>query len=315
MSNNTLTSSQKNLGRAYARLAAQCHSPNQFLRLNLELEKYLTNEGWTSVKLEVSRAHGRIATSLATLPFFSFAVGRYASGSKLHKKIAAVSVAIRFLGPHRRNNKRYGSYERISHGKGHSLFVNSSNLKNSLLVIWTGGKGRPMMPLSIFLESLRPFGFDVLVLRPTAEDGYKLGVRGFGSDTPGTILAISNLITRRGYQTVFCIGASLGTLPSIQSISLPKLKSIVVVGPVDPNIIDVDGFEAFKTSLNSVCHWPKISIVTGADATRDHEASKVIREHLPSKTLMIRGTGHNPLWSLFVRKRLVAWLKKTLEID
>lgn len=172
-----------------------------------------------------------------------------------------------------------------------------------------------MMPLAIYLESVRKLRCDVLVLRPKPSLGYKEGVKGFGETTPEAIQGISEFIELEGYINVYCHGTSLGTLPALESVNISKIRSILVSGPVNPTKIDPEWLESYKSRLGPIGKLPKIVLVTGTRAERDIEAGQFLSSLIPLENIEVKGASHNPIWERVKKNQFGGWLATTLEID
>jgi hypothetical protein len=273
------------------------------------LETYLTAEEWQRLEGVIRRQYGSVITWLAKQSLLRFTFGRYFPKSKFYSIVSRVSYAHKFSRKDIRRNKKVAQLKRQQRTGSFSLFSNPENTTRSLFVIWVGGSRRPMMPLSIFLEGARPLGMDVLVIRPHPKTWYKAGVKGFGADLPQVISGLSNYISEKKYDNVYCQGQSLGTLPALLSTALPNLRRTLIVGPVSPNAVDPKIFGEFTDRLKRMEIRPKVSIAVGSNAPKDISAAEALGQIFETKLVFVRNARHNPPW-VFARKgKLYTWLR------
>lgn len=284
------------------------------LAFRLSLETYLTNREWILVERNLGQRYGRVKMHFAKSRIVRWATRSLAPMFEARTLANRVPTSLLFTRRHRRNTVRYPDFVRLGHTRSHSLFAHPGNVNRSLLILWTGKRRVPMMPLSIFLEYVRPFGCDVLVLRPSSEHGYSRGITGLGTNILETMSSITNLIHKRGYQNVFCQGTSMGTYPALQSIGLPYLRSIFLAGPVDPIKVDPSEYKEFLSRISGARKFPKITIGLGSNAERDHEAANEIDRHFPTDKFITKNTGHNPIWKPIQLGKPNRWLRDILDI-
>ncbi len=304
--------SNRSLERAYLRLANNCSTPNEHRKLNIKLETYLTADQWVRIENVINQQHGRISTWLAKQSATRYLAGRFFANSKLYSLVSKVSYAHKFSMKDMGRNRGVGKLVRKQTTRTFSYFVHSENSTRSLLILWTGSGRRPMMPMSIFLEGVRPLQVDVLVIRPDQKTRSYTRVKGFGENLSDAILGISGFITKNKYQNVYCQGQSLGTLPALLCTALPAIDRTLIAGPVDPQSIDAQVLGEFTSELLKAGIRPKVTIAVGTDAPKDILAAETVGQVFETQIIMVKNAKHNPLWVFAKKGKLDNWLRQHL---
>lgn len=302
----------RKLEQAYLRLASNCSTPNEYRKLNIKLETYLSADQWVRIENVINQQHGRISTWLAKQRATRYLAGRFFANSKLYSLVSQVSYAHKFSKKDLERNRGVGKLVRKQTTRTFSYFVHSENSTRSLLILWTGSGLRPMMPMSIFLEGVRPLQVDVLVIRPDQKTRNYTRVKGFGENLPDSILGVSGFITKNKYQNVFCQGQSLGTLPALLCTALPEIGRTLIAGPVFPGDIDPEAYGALSSQLGDQGVRPKVTIAVGADAPKDLLAAEALEKVFETEVRVVKNAKHNPLWVYAQRGQLDSWLRQHL---
>lgn len=203
-------------------------------------------------------------------------------------------------------------FRRVANTHGVSHFVHTKNENKSLLIIWTGGQRRPMMPLHTFLQAAWECDVDVVVLRAKPRHGYITGVVGLGDSLPKTVDALSEFVNKHGYSNIYVIGMSMGTPPALFSSAGLRAKNCLLAGPLDPRLGYNFEFSDFMDNSNTRGSFLRVTAVTGELATKDSEVADYLTGLLGSKKLVIPGAAHNPLWPIAEKGELANWLKQHL---
>ena len=302
----------RSLERAYLRLANNCSTPNEHRKLNIKLETYLGADQWVRIEDVITQQHGRISTWLAKQSATRFLAGRFLPKSKFYFLVSKVSHAHKFSSRDLRRNQASAQLVKAQATRTFSHFVHSENTTRSLLILWTGSGLRPMMPLSIFLEGVRPLQTDVLIIRPDYKTRRFARVQGFGDTLPEAILGVSDFITNNNYQHAYCLGLSLGTLPAVLSTTVPNIKRTLIAGPVSPSTIAPELYGEFATQLQKKGIRPKVIIAVGTDAPKDLLAADTLGEVFETEITMVKNAQHNPPWVYAQRGQLDSWLRQHL---
>lgn len=272
------------------------------------LETYLTANEWQRIEAVIRKQYGGVVTWLAKQSLVRFLFGKYLPRTKFYSIVSRVSYAHKFSRKDLMRNKGHPPLNMHRRTKSYSLLLHPENIARSLFVIWVGGSRRPMMPLSIFLEGLRPLGMDVLVLRPYPKTRYKAGVKGFGESLPEAISGLSKYISENKYENVYCQGESLGTLPALLSTALPNLRRTLIAGPSSPNAVDPIVYSGFTSHLSQMGIRPKVSIAVGTNAPKDIATAQALGEYFETKLIFVRNARHNPPWVYARKGKLYKWL-------
>ena len=300
--------------KAIDRLFGIATTPNKALNIANELEAHLLSREWLEYQRLLEKKSGRVRIFLAKSRLFRVLAARLAPKSSFYGLVTRVPLSLMHLSNHINHHAGYPDYTREITTNSFSLFSMPGAESKRLLVLWTGASRRPMMPLSIFLESLCHLRMDVLVLRPSKTLRYHQGVRGLGDSMAETITWISDFIFERNYNQVFVQGNSLGTYPALLSAALPKVKTVLLAGPTDPYRIDSTGFQDFIEVFEGLPQKPSITVAVGSKAERDKDVAKVFKVLFSSKTLVTDSVGHNPLWKKYKEGTLARWLGENLGI-
>ena len=294
------------------RLLDLATTPNKARSMANEFDTHLLTREWLDYQRLLENKFGRVRIDLAKIRLFRVLAARLAPKSSFYRLVTRVPLSLIHLSNRRNHRAAYQDYTREITTRSFSLFSMPEAESKRLLVLWTGRAGRPMMPLSIFLESLRHLHLDVLVLRPSKEHQYRKGVRGLGDSMAETSTWISDFILERNYVQVFVQGNSLGTYPALLSAVLHKVKTVLLAGPIDPYKIDATGFQEFIEVFEGLPQKPSIAVAVGSKSERDKDVAKDFEVMFSSKTLVTEGAGHNPLWKKYKAGTLFTWLGENL---
>lgn len=276
------------------------------------LENYLTSDELMKIERLIVKQNGFLKVQLAKLTFLQKLAGRYAPGSKFYELTSKTLNGKLFRLPHQKKLRVTSSYIRVLRTASMSYFQHPKNTSNSLLVVWTGSGRRPLMPLAIFLDGAEPLCLDVLILRSQPGKYYSTGVSFFGKDMPSSVIALEQLIKVKRYENVYIEADSLGTFPALYCLGLPKLKSVLVSGPIDPRTIDGKAFETLVSKQNKATQLPRLIYAVGSDSKSDYKSAMFLRDYFPGQIEIVKNAKHNTLWGFAKKGLLDKWLSKQL---
>jgi hypothetical protein len=206
------------------------------------------------------------------------------------------------------------TYQKILTTKGLTHLKHPENPGNSLLVVWTGSRGRPMMPMAPFCQATWGELTDLLLLRSKVRGSFAQGVAGLGANFEETISGLAAFIERNGYQEIRILGTSLGTVPALLSIPHIKPKHVLLAGPVEGKSRYPDEFQNLAKHVAAGSET-LVSILVGGKAAADLRVANELVESVGASKHLVSGAGHNPLWDLVLQRKLQKYFKDSLFSD
>ena len=284
--------------RLYRRRSERCRTENQWNRLHIAIENYMT-------PLEVRR----FETAFAREP-------RDAPGRAWMARITAM------LQPRR---ARTAEFERTGLRREVSMYTAaiSGSAQKTLIVAFAGHFNRLMAPMPALLDCLNPAAYDVLVLRDFSRRFFAAGVVGLGSDLAAAMANLKARFDPSKYRSAIALGTSSGGLAALLAAIALGIERGVSLGAMDPATIGARlrerGFSdaAFADLLAARPRpFPELVLAYGAGFETDAAAARVLHERLPSRLLAVDGCSIHALiaWHL-ARARLPSFLAAVLGRD
>ncbi len=310
--------SNKTIIDTYIRLLNNCTLNSHVYALFDSLEVHLLPNEWRSILSHILVKHGRVRLLMSRLLDLAasnklvqfnckFSLGH------LERKLAR-DARRKILD--RVENKSWSSFTRESKRFGFTHLKHSERVGNSVLIVWTGRAGRPMMPLATFVGSVALYKTDVVILRaPKSAESYLGGVGSLGNSLKDTIAQLGGLIADWNYSDIFVLGASMGTPPALICSAYLKPARVLLAGPIDPNSQYASDLEDFVQSREKLAEQAHISIAVGDFATADQAAATFISNLTGAKIIKIPAAGHNPLWPLVESGQFGDWMGRNLFND
>jgi hypothetical protein len=280
--------SASTLASNYPVLAGQCRTQNQFNRLHIDLENILAPaELGYLARLAADRA----------LPEMSYSWLQRLKGLSpdlldeprpFHRTGLADTVTL------------YRDQSREPAGKG-------------LLVAFTGGSRRLMMPVSVFLQHLDSSAWDVVVLRKGPDRRpYAHGLEGVSRSLPAVMRYVAKASEAKRYRRVVTLGTSGGGFAAIIGAILMAAKRAISIGGHQPSA-SPNPWLRLQLAIRHALQCPEFEYVFGADFDRDRESALVLRNSFGGTLHPVPGvTQHNPFRVLLARGELAAFLKEIL---
>ncbi len=123
---------------------------------------------------------------------------------------------IRYRGKGRWWNARPRKFANVAVCDGVRLFQSAGEVREkTLLILVSGGKGRIMLPVASFLESLPEVPMDVVFLKNSRDRHFRLGVDGLARSFAELAVQLPLKFETREYQQLVVMGMSSGGLPAL----------------------------------------------------------------------------------------------------
>jgi hypothetical protein len=311
---------------------ASCTSPNRVNALHIALENILTPEevfGLINIMLAAVAATENGGATLADAPpelNVSCVALALQALPESHRVIVVRWVKALADLMLRSRGETAERYARTRIGEYISFYSDGgTTTQKSLLICFTGGGQRMMMPTAVFLQNLPAADYDVVVLRDEARNGFRTGIPGVADSLKGLAGRIG-LHQQHYYRQTVSLGVSAGGIPALWTCLQLGLDKGIAVGPNHPNdsrllLWDGKGVEVpFRQMIQQLECKPKLLVVYGADEVRDVRAVDVLRDIIPVEPVAIRGqpghaSGHNALYTLLQRRRVAFFLAEALKPD
>jgi hypothetical protein len=298
---------------AYRRLLKSCSTTNQVYKLNIALENRLEPEQWDHIR-KYQKSRNELVYKIFTSWIFRLLSIRFKYPS-LDKFLLGYELATNLRGnrgPDITVNE--SNYRRTLNTNGVSLFCNPGNLKNRLLIVWTGAARRPMMPLMTFLSAVWHLGVDVLVIRAYQGKSYVDGIPGHGNSLNEGLTSIEILVRNLNYQQHYVLGTSMGTIPALLFSYQIKSKSVVLAGPTDPTLYESE-YEKLKLSSENHLYPATVALIVGSKAEQDLEIAGLLTKDFQAEAHFVPDAGHNSLWPLILNGQFSEYLRKSLSLE
>ncbi|HUF10248.1 MAG TPA: hypothetical protein VMO47_13075 [Rhodothermales bacterium] len=295
----------------YERLLARCKTPNEVNRLHIALENRLT-----PVEIEdICRSESMLvlrANALAAWVRRRLVASKPTDGShawKLQMQHLAACSGGKISEPYSR--RRIGQS---------MIFYSGSNESTTkrLIVCFTGGFQRMMVPAPSFLQNLPASRYDVLVLKDARRQGYAEGLPDVPGGFEGLVSAVRSIADRASYASVVSLGTSLGGLPALVVATRLGFDKGVSIGGIGR---DRDKYAAatMAATLEEFQHsGANLLLVYGSDNQRDRKAARSFEGLASVRLLEVQGRakekiGHNPLHRLLLKRKLAMFLDRALD--
>ena len=274
----------------YIALTSQCRTQNQFNGLHIDLENLVT-------PIEIS--------SLA----------RVAQSRQLPKPVYPWLEKLARLSPGLLDSPQ--RFERTALSE--NLFFYRDPRKDAghkrLLVGFTGGARRLMMPIAIFLQALDSQLWDVVLLRKGPERRpYTRGLEGLSRSLPGVLQFIQTAVGAKEYQRVVTLGTSGGGHAALLAAILMDGVLGVSVGGSSPQMPIGLGLR-LRLAMHQArtSHRPELKLVFGADCARDREHALSLQASFGGRLYSVAGVAeHNPFRALLARGEFAEFLREIL---
>ena len=192
--------------------------------------------------------------------------------------------------------------------------------RKTLLLCFSGNAHRMMMPMPVFLQSLRPPDVDVVWLRTQRGQGYRTGIRGIAGSLASSIEGLRILLQPETYRKLAVMGTSGGGLPAIVTGLQLGADAVLSVGgnnPHDERWTAQDEGTGIAERLRQLSERPvrrpDLYLVHGSNHDRDAESAAAVVAILPwTRTVSVPGADHNALIPLLQRRRLHALFESTI---
>lgn len=313
----------------YTRLLARCRTVNQVHQVHIALETRMTPPDVRELEREVLRRLPGTTDTMSLDPAsrggqVAAAVGRSRPATAFPPEAHAWVAQLSDWAAKSGKAEPEPFVRRRVRPNVLSFSAGGRSVSKTLVVCFTGMKGRLFMPIPVVLQHLPSADFDLIVLRDPSRNGYRSGVAGVANDFAGLADAVGGLFDRRAYRAVVTYGISAGGLPAIVTalrLGLDKAVSVGGKGPLDPRWQDVcaGGVGAMlRDYARDVAAPPNLLYVHGADSPPDADSARDLAQVVPLRTLAVHGgegreIGHNPLLPLLRRSRLGAFLASALD--
>lgn len=175
----------------------------------------------------------------------------------------------------------------------------------SLLIVWAGNHGRPMMPAWLFLAHLG-HRHDVLLLADRHRRHFEQGISGIATDLPALQHWIREFMRTTGYREASTLGTSAGGLAAIHCGLELGCRHIAAVGA--DRLSSHPGISTLlERSLMRERPTPRICLAYDTQSVRDRDGAEELRRRLPAcEMLEITDLGiHNALYRAFEDGRLL----------
>ena len=284
--------------RLYRRRSARCRTENQWNRLHIAIENYLT-------PLEVRRFEAAFASEQRDSP------GR------------AWMARITAMLPRRR--VRDVEFERAGSRREVSMYTakTSHPARKTLIVAFAGHFNRLMAPMPVLLDCLNPAAYDVLVLRDFGRRFFATGVVGLGRDLTAAMSSLKTRYDPASYRSAIALGTSSGGLAALLAAIALGLERGVSLGAMD---VATTGARLRERGLSDAAFadllaarprpFPDLVLAFGAGFEADAAAARALHERLPSRLFAVEGCRIHALigWHL-ARGRLPSFLAAVLGRD
>jgi hypothetical protein len=282
--------------RLYRRYTRRCRTENQFNRVHIALDNYMTP---------------------AEVRHFAAALASEAAESPSRRWIATLerSMPVKAARP--------VEFERREHLKGVTHYTASAfpAAEKTLILGFSGIHHRLMMPTAWWLDCLNPRFYDVVILRDFSRRSFASGLPGLGKDLLEALSGLWKYCDPRAYRKSVAIGSSAGGVPGIiAAIALKLDRGIALCAShylwyaeqVKALGLNEPAFAAVLASRPRP--FPELILVSGADKKDDLAAAIALHAVVPSQLWKVRNCAQHGVlkWHL-ERGTLRAFIAKILD--
>lgn len=278
----------------FERQVVKCRSINQFNRLHIALENRLT-------PLEVRDLSRLIAGRYSTTPNADW-IGNLQDRLDLNKKPDPEPYLRRRLKP--------------------NLYLYSSGgdpVEKTLMIGFTGGWRRLMMPVPVILQNLDSSATDLLLISRHGKSKYSDGISGLASSFDELMTVLENVVASCGYRRVVSYGVSAGGIPALLTALYLDLERGIGVG--SQSIMSeqwrwVLNDEKLKLKLQNWNGKPELLNVFGSDYKKDRDAAIETQKVLPSALWSVPDENrHGATFRYWQSGTMWSFLQKVLMAD
>lgn len=180
-----------------------------------------------------------------------------------------------------------------------------------LILGFTGKSNRMMMSLADFLDSIRPFDADVLLIEGNPETLYGDGILAYRQGLSSDVAKLKVLCKGLGYESFAAIGTSAGAVPAILSENFFNFRFILAAGPQSPHshALPAD-WKKLIQKLGRDFPVDKLTILAGERSEADVQSALAWQKTLGAKVITVPSGGHaclprfvrDPRYSAFIEE-------------
>lgn len=271
----------------FERQVVKCRTINEFNRLRIALENRITPLELTGLSNAAAR-------------------GPFASASK--DWIDKLGRQIQRSG----KNEPERFYRRRLKPNLYLYADGTSTFEKTLIIAFTGGAHRLMMPIATFLQHIDAASVDVLLLLRHGDSVYSNGIRGLANSFAGLIDVLEAFLRTSQYKRVVTFGTSSGGVPAIlTALYLGLDKGISVGGSSLEQMrwIHIKDEEPFKRAMERWDGKPHLLSVFSAEHEMDKKSAHEMQKILPISLVPLLGeTKHGAIHGYMPSGKLEALL-------
>ena len=282
--------------RLYRRYTKRCRTENQFNRVHIVLDNYMTP---------------------AEVRHFAAALAAEPAESPSRRWIATLqgSMPVKAARP--------VEFQRHEHARGVTHYTASAfpDAEKTLIIGFSGIHHRLMMPTAWLLDCLNPRLYDVLVLRDFSRRSFAAGLPRLGNDLLEALSGLRKHCDPRAYRKAASLGTSAGGVPAIIAAIALGLDRGIALCPshylwyaqhVKALGLDERSHAAVLASRKRP--FPQLVLVTGAEKKDDLVAAEALHAIVPSRLWKLRNCAqHGVLKWQVQRGTLRPFLAKLLD--
>jgi hypothetical protein len=274
----------------YSTLVAQCHTQNQFNRLHIDLESILAPAEIGDLA-QLAGDRGLPTLSHDWLQRLKDLSPSLFDAPRPFQRVALTDTLLLYRDPRREPTEK------------------------SLLVAFTGGSRRLLLPISVILQHLDSEAWDVVVLRRGPERRpYSQGLESVSRSFPAVIRYVEKVTSAKQYRRVVTLGTSSGGFAALMGAILMGVPRGVSICGGLPQLLPDRWLRfqlAFRRALGAK---PRFELVYGANFDPDHRGALTLQAMFGGRLRSVPGvTTHNPLRVLLARGELSAFLDQILD--
>lgn len=261
--------------RLYRKRIARCRTENQFNRVHIAVENYMTP---------------------AEFRYFNAALAEAPPDAPSREWIARVHrlMPLRKLRP--------VEFERRGLVKGATRYTAAvgSPGQKTLILGFGGAFNRLMLPMPCWLDCLNPAFYDMIVLRDLSRRLFSTGIHGLGSNFFEALAALRKHVDLASYRNTIALGTSAGGLPAVLAAILLKMDRGISIAGIDfPALagrlrsygVDDTPYAALLASRPDP--FPEILLVCCGRHAVDAAAANALHQRVPSRLWEVKNcSGH-----------------------
>src|SRR5258708_1960926 len=261
--------------RLYRKRIARCRTENQFNRVHIAVENYMTP---------------------AELRYFNAALAGDPTDAPSREWIARVH-GLMPLG-----KVRSVEFERRGIVKGATRYTAAvgSPREKTLILGFGGAFNRLMLPMPCWLDCLNPAFYDMIVLRDLSRRLFSMGIHGLGSNLFEALAALREHVDLASYRNTIALGTSSGGLAAILAAILLKMDRGICIGGIDfPELAPRRRSYRFRDPPYAALlasrpdPFPELLLVYGGRHAVDAAAAKALHQRVPSRLWEVKNcSGH-----------------------